>query len=381
MGQMLRGYVYLGGQLVAVQESNRAGGAGDRVLWVHQDPVTKSQRLTDGQKLADGSLNVVSWVDLDPWGGETSGSEAARQPHRFTTYERDANGGDEAMFRRYESKLPRFSQPDPYDGSYDLADPQSLNRYSYTQNDPVNFVDPTGLCTFNLNIINSAKLGDGALRAMKNEIFRIFFASGNFVVFNNPGAADGGSYSTTLLSTDPKGDTLGYTRSVVGGPILNFGGIYIGALRNPTETNYRLFAQHPTNLGRAAGRVGAHEMGHYLLQISQGEHTADGLMRAQFRSDRNLYQSGSAGSFLFSPEQAQRLRDLCPIEQTPLNIQDSDSILLRPLIGGEGGGRGIGGGGGAPWWWYSMSDFINWGQIESVTVRIVEDFDEEEELY
>jgi hypothetical protein len=39
----------------------------------------------------------------------------------------------------------RFSQPDPYDGSYDFSDPQSLNRYSYTQNDPVNFVDPTRL--------------------------------------------------------------------------------------------------------------------------------------------------------------------------------------------------------------------------------------------
>jgi RHS repeat-associated protein len=151
MGQMLRGYVYLGGQMVAIQESNRVNGAGDQVLWVHQDPVTKSQRLTD----KDGV--VVSWVDLDPWGGETSGQATSssvnasvwRQPHRFTTYERDGNGGDEAMFRRYESKLPRFSQPDPYDGSYDLADPQSLNRYSYTQNDPVNFTDPLGLeeCT------------------------------------------------------------------------------------------------------------------------------------------------------------------------------------------------------------------------------------------
>lgn len=39
----------------------------------------------------------------------------------------------------------RFNQPDPYDGSYDLADPQSLNRYAYVQSDPVNFVDPTGL--------------------------------------------------------------------------------------------------------------------------------------------------------------------------------------------------------------------------------------------
>jgi len=33
----------------------------------------------------------------------------------------------------------------PENGSYDITDPQSLNRYSYVQNDPVNFEDPTGL--------------------------------------------------------------------------------------------------------------------------------------------------------------------------------------------------------------------------------------------
>lgn len=107
---------------------------------MHQDPVTKSQRVTDTLG------NVISTVDLDPWGGETSrSSNQAFQPHRYTTYERDSNGGDEAMMRRYHSYWNRFSQPDPYDGSYNLTDPQSFNRYSYTQNDPVNFVDPSGL--------------------------------------------------------------------------------------------------------------------------------------------------------------------------------------------------------------------------------------------
>ena len=52
---------------------------------------------------------------------------------------------DEAMMRRYTGKWHRFDQPDPYDGSYDTTDPQSFNRYAYMQNDPVNFVDPTGL--------------------------------------------------------------------------------------------------------------------------------------------------------------------------------------------------------------------------------------------
>lgn len=55
------------------------------------------------------------------------------------------NGGDEAMHRRYNRWWSRFEQPDPYDGSYDLSQPQSFNRYAYVQNDPVNFVDPSGL--------------------------------------------------------------------------------------------------------------------------------------------------------------------------------------------------------------------------------------------
>lgn len=134
-GAWSRGYVYLGGQMVALQ-----GGTGGAVSWVHQDPVTKSQRITDS------SGNVVSTVDLDPFGGDTSrNSNAAFQPHRYTSYERDVNGADDAMMRRYNRYWARFDQPDPYDGSYNSTNPQSFNRYAYVQNDPVNFVDPSGL--------------------------------------------------------------------------------------------------------------------------------------------------------------------------------------------------------------------------------------------
>jgi RHS repeat-associated protein len=85
-------------------------------------------------------------IELDPWGGDTGWNQNPQtQPHRYTTYERDANGSDEAMMRRYEGKWGVFAQPDPYDGSYDLTNPQSLHRYAYSQNDPVNFTDPSGL--------------------------------------------------------------------------------------------------------------------------------------------------------------------------------------------------------------------------------------------
>jgi RHS repeat-associated protein len=129
---LARGYVYAGSDLLAVQ-------SGGQVSWVHADPFTKSQRVTD----ISGS--VINTVELDPWGANTNRSSASPfQPQNFTTYIRDGNGQQDAMARRY-SVNGRFSQPDPYGGSYNLGDPQSMNRYSYTKNDPVNFRDPSGL--------------------------------------------------------------------------------------------------------------------------------------------------------------------------------------------------------------------------------------------
>jgi RHS repeat-associated protein len=97
---------------------------------MHQDPVAKSKRVTDG------SGAVVSTIELDPWGGETNRSSSeAFQPRKFTTYEQDSIGSHDAMNRRYNRWWARFEQPDPYGGSYELTNPQSFNRYSYVQND------------------------------------------------------------------------------------------------------------------------------------------------------------------------------------------------------------------------------------------------------
>jgi hypothetical protein len=52
-GTWQRGYVYLGGQLLVIQSEGVP-------KWVHSDPVTKSQRLTDY------NLTLVAVVDLDP---------------------------------------------------------------------------------------------------------------------------------------------------------------------------------------------------------------------------------------------------------------------------------------------------------------------------
>lgn len=136
-GVVKRTYTYLGGQLLSLRNANEKGSG---AYWIHEDPITKSKRVTN-------SLGtVVSTVELDPWGADTPRSNnAAFQPKKFTTYERDGNGSDDAMFRRSNRWHSRFDQPDPYDGGYDAADPQSFNRYAYVQGDPINLVDPTGL--------------------------------------------------------------------------------------------------------------------------------------------------------------------------------------------------------------------------------------------
>jgi hypothetical protein len=92
-GAWLRGHVYVGSQALAVQE----GGA---VSWVHEDPVTKSKKRTD----ASGA--VTSSTLVDPWGGEVGGAwvlNGPRQRRKFTTYERAADGRDEAGQRSYHA--------------------------------------------------------------------------------------------------------------------------------------------------------------------------------------------------------------------------------------------------------------------------------------
>ena len=44
----------------------------------------------------------------------------------------------------YANKLGRFSSPDEFENDTQLDDPQSLNKYIYVRNNPLNLIDPTG---------------------------------------------------------------------------------------------------------------------------------------------------------------------------------------------------------------------------------------------
>ena len=68
-------------------------------------------------------------------------------------------GLDYADQRYYASTYGRFNTPDPTHASVSLSDPFSWNRYSYTEGDPVNGNDPSGLCAA---FIGGIRMGPGA---------------------------------------------------------------------------------------------------------------------------------------------------------------------------------------------------------------------------
>jgi len=66
--------------------------------------------------------------------------------NRFTDDVHDSESNlEHTPFRQYSSTEGRFLSPDPYAGSIDLGNPQSMNRYSYVGGNPINFADPSGL--------------------------------------------------------------------------------------------------------------------------------------------------------------------------------------------------------------------------------------------
>ena len=137
-------YGYRDGQLLITAR------AGPSVLWLVADHLGTPRIILD----QTGALANVKRHDYLPFGeelfagtgGRTSaqgyaGTDSVRQ--QFTAQERDFETGLDYFGARYYSSVQgRFTSSDP--GKFVLANPQNLNRYSYVENNPLRFIDPTG---------------------------------------------------------------------------------------------------------------------------------------------------------------------------------------------------------------------------------------------
>jgi RHS repeat-associated protein len=116
--------------------------AGDLVHFVHADHLGSASVITD----ANGE--VVRRLQYGPWGSQrlnqaVTVSEGS-DPSEGYTGQRYSSGTGLLYYgaRFYDPEIGRFIQPDSM--VPDPTSPQTLNRYTYVRNDPLNRTDPTG---------------------------------------------------------------------------------------------------------------------------------------------------------------------------------------------------------------------------------------------
>jgi RHS repeat-associated protein len=116
------------------------GGSSPTVNYFHDDHL--DWRIsTDGTSGSPTYGQVIGYQGHYPFGESWYSNNGNGLV--FTSYQRDSESGlDFAMARYYDSTAARFCSADPLGGQLD--DPQTWNRYSYSRNDPINLVDPSG---------------------------------------------------------------------------------------------------------------------------------------------------------------------------------------------------------------------------------------------
>ena len=122
--------------------------AAEQVFFYHTDPAGTPLAMTN-------SSGVVVWkADYKPFGEEQSVTATTANDKRFVGKEKDEETGLSYFGARYENaKVGRFISPDPVravdpktskTNEMMLMNPQRLNTYAYSLNNPYRYVDPDG---------------------------------------------------------------------------------------------------------------------------------------------------------------------------------------------------------------------------------------------
>lgn len=147
------------GKLVAEYGSTPAEANGTQYVTPDQQGSPRATTSSSGA--------VVSRHDYAPFGEDLpaniglrtpgqgySQSDAVRQKYAGMEND-DSTGMSHTLWRQYDNLSGRWTAPDPYGGSMTIAAPQSFNRYSYVENDPVNKVDPLGLALADIGVVQT----------------------------------------------------------------------------------------------------------------------------------------------------------------------------------------------------------------------------------
>ena len=166
-GALLKEYIYGVTGLLATIEPTAVNSNGTRYI--------TPDHLGSPRVVTNSAASVVNRHDYKPFGEELGAGVGGRTTgmgfpgsgngirQKFTAKERDSETGlDYFLARYYSSSQGRFTSPDEFTGGpvelyyfgidasanptfyADLRNPQSLNKYQYSYNNPVRYVDPDG---------------------------------------------------------------------------------------------------------------------------------------------------------------------------------------------------------------------------------------------
>jgi RHS repeat-associated protein len=134
----LRGQYYAGGKPVAFYVPSSS------TSFQHQDWLGTERLRTTYNGGVEGTYTSLPFGDAQ---AVASGTDL--DPNHYASLDSDSETAtDHAEFRQYNSTQGRWMRPDPYSGSYNFSNPQSMNRYAYVLNNPLGAIDPKGLDCF-----------------------------------------------------------------------------------------------------------------------------------------------------------------------------------------------------------------------------------------
>ena len=137
------------GQLVAEYGAQTEGAGGTK--FIQQDSQSSVRTVTNSNGY------VIARTDHQAFGEEIGVGVGVRSVDQgynadpatlqgYGSTEHDTGTGQQHTgFRKLETFAGRWSSPDPSKSSMSVGNPQSFNRYSYVADDPLNFIDPSGL--------------------------------------------------------------------------------------------------------------------------------------------------------------------------------------------------------------------------------------------
>jgi RHS repeat-associated protein len=121
-----------GGQTIAIREGTST------VSYLHSDHLGSASAATNSSGV------LTSWQRFDPWGKVRASANTMPTKQNFTGQYLDDTGLLYYNARYYDPNIARFISADTI--APGKENPQNRNRYAYTLNNPLKYIDPTGHC-------------------------------------------------------------------------------------------------------------------------------------------------------------------------------------------------------------------------------------------